>query len=784
MSAPPRRAALRLVPVAAASWATAAGSILAPDAAPWIALVLWTMAAGGVAGVAVQRRCARRPSKQGTAAVVFVLTLAAAASVASHVALAEPARRHVAALALEGGRAVEVHLDVTGKVERRSDGSLGFDARASRIATGPVAHIVSVEIEVRVAPELVERREALDVGAEVRARGTASAPRPGERAALMVWASRGAEVIRGPTGPAAAAAHLRQSLVRAVDGLPGSGAGLVPGLAVGDTSAVTAELDTAMKESSLSHLTAVSGANCAIVVGIAFVVAAFLGASRRMRVTSGLATLVGFVLLVTPEPSVARAAVMAAIAMTALLLGRPGAGISILSLAVAVLLIADPWLAASLGFALSSAATASLLLLARPLAAGLARIMPRPLALAIAVPLAAQLACGPLLILIEPRVPLYGVMANLVAGPAAPAATVLGLAACVSAPLPWLQGGLAALAWVPASWIAGTATTVSALPGDLVPWLEGWPGAALLALASAAVAVVIAVPRAASRRRRLVSGVSGAALAVVVGTALGGMALETVAGRWTLPSSWSVLACDVGQGDAVLLRSGTAVALVDTGPEAGLLAACLSRAGVDRVDLLVLTHFDVDHVGGVDAVIGRIGTVLHGPPDADGRTALDALAAGGARLVDAHAGLSGALGDSRWRVLWPRMPSPAFPVGNDASVVLDVRGGGIPPTLLLGDLSASPQRALMASDALSPPYAIVKVAHHGSADQHADLYDAAAPAIALVTVGVANDYGHPREEILTILDRIGARTARTDQDGVVAVSGSGSALSVWRERGG
>ena len=433
----------------------------------------------------------------------------------------------------------------------------------------------------------------------------------------------------------------------------------------------------------------------------------------------------GFVLLVTPEPSVLRAAAMAAIAMLGVLLGRAGAGMALLSLSIALLLVADPWLATSLGFALSAVATASLLLFTRPLADGLSRRLPRALALALSVPLAAQLACGPLLVLITPNVPVYGVVANLLAAPAAPVATIVGLAACLAAPLPLLQSGLAALAWLPAAWIAGTATTFTELPGDLVPVDRGLAGCR----------------RARSGRHRGGRGdraptgtggsLRGAAILVVsltVGVSVGGVALSTVAGRWTLPSGWSMLACDVGQGDAVLLRSEGVVLLVDTGPAPEPLAACLDRAGIARVDLLVLTHFDQDHIGGVSAVYGRVGTVLRGPGYGPADRILAELSAGGAEIVDAHVGLRGALGAAQWRVLWPRSPSRAFPSGNDASVVLDVRGGGIAPTLLLGDLSASPQRAIAASGALDPPYTVVKVAHHGSADQDAALYEAAAAA--------------------------------------------------------
>ncbi|MDY0909639.1 ComEC/Rec2 family competence protein [Microbacterium sp. CFBP9034] len=778
----PLRLTLRLVPVAAGTWAVALCAIHIPDAAPALAGVLWLAVLALLAGAAAR---SRRPGRRvaGHAALVVVLALGIAAAAASHVASAQPARDAGAARELTGGRAIEVAATVVGKVERRIDGALAFDALATRIETGEKSRSVLVEIVVRVAPDDVSDRRLLDVGAVIVARGTASASRPGERAVLVVSATRGVDVRVAPAGVASTTAALRQRLVAAAERLPGHGAGLVPGLAVGDTSAVDAELDTAMKESSLSHLTAVSGANCALVVGLAFAAAAAAGARRSLRVASGLVALVGFVVLVTPEPSVVRAGVMAAVAMLGVLLGRPGAGMAILSLAVGVLLVVDPWLAGSLGFALSSVATASLLLFARPLAGGLARGLPRALALALAVPLAAQLACGPLLVLIAPQVPVYGVVANLLAAPAAPVATVIGLAACLSAPLPWLQDGLAALAWVPASWIAATATTISALPGDLVPWLEGWPGAAALGAVGLAVGLLVALRRS-TRPRRAARLASAVIVAVVAGIIGGGGLLTSVAGRWTLPSQWSVLACDVGQGDAVLLRSGGVVALVDTGPAPEPLTTCLDRAGIDHLDLLVLTHFDLDHAGGVPAVVGRVGTVLHGPALAEDEHLLYELAEGGARMVDARAGVTGALGAARWRVVWPPPQSRAFTAGNDASVILDVRGGGIPPTLLLGDLSASPQRALVASGALDPPYAIVKVAHHGSADQDAALYATARPAVALVTVGADNDYGHPREEILSVLSGVGARIARTDVEGIVALWGSETGVAVWRERGG
>ena len=787
-------AQLRLVPVAAAAWAVAGLVVFVPQSAAAAAAALWALALGLLVVVARAAsrmrampggatRAPRAPSR--TVAIVMLLAAVGAAGVASHVAFVQPARTAALAAGIEGGRAVGLVAVVVGKVETRADGALAFDAASEELVIGAERRALRVDLAVRVAPADVQGA-TLDVGATVRIAGTAQPANPGERAVLAVQASRGLEVLRAPDGVLGATADLRRGLVGAVAGLPGRGAELVPGLAVGDTSIVGPELDAAMKASSLAHLTAVSGANCALVVGLAFGLAGLLGLPRGARVAAGILALLGFVVLVTPEPSVVRAGAMATIAMLAVLLGRPAVGMSLLSLAVAVLLVLDPWLAGSLGFALSVAATGSLLLAARPLARGLERRLPRALALALAVPLAAQLATGPLLVLIAPAVPVYGVLANLLAAPAAPIATVVGLAACLAAPLPWLQDGLAAIAWVPASWIAATADVVTSLPGDQLPWLEGPAGAALLAGVGVAIGLVVAVRADAAPRRRAARVVAVVGLAVAVGVVTGIGALGSVVGRWTLPAQWSMLACDAGQGDAVLLRSGGAVALIDTGPDPAALEACLARAGVGRIDLLVLSHFDLDHVAGVPAVTGRVGTVLHGPVgDPAGQAVLDGLAAGGAQLAEAATGMSGTLGDARWSVLWPRPGNVAFAIGNDTSLVLDVRGGGIPPTLLLGDLSASPQRAVAASGLLAPGYAVVKVAHHGSADQSPELYARLRPAVAIVPVGAGNRYGHPRAEILAVLDEVGARVARTDLDGVVAVTWGGGAAPVelWRERG-
>ncbi|MFD5225699.1 ComEC/Rec2 family competence protein [Microbacterium sp. NPDC058342] len=521
-----------------------------------------------------------------------------------------------------------------------------------------------------------------------------------------------------------------------------------------------------------------SGANCMIIVAAVFWMVSLAGGGRMLRVVLAMLALGAFVVLVTPEPSVVRAAVMAALAMLSVLLGRPSAGLAMLSLAVCGLLISDPWFAASPGFALSAAATAALLVLSRPLLKGLGRWMPAPLALALSVPLAAQVVCGPIIALFSEQQSLVGVAANLIAAPAAPVATVIGLLACLTAALPAVSDLLAAAAWLPAAWIETTARVSADLPGATFDVVAGPLAALVVALVSAALTTVLVRPR--SRRLRTASAI---VLVLVLGSGGARMLLSGPLATLTNPGDWSIAACDVGQGDAVLIRSEGRTALIDTGPEPDALSECLVRTGVARIDLLVLTHYDLDHVGGTAAVQGRVGAVLHGPVSepADGRL-LAELAAAGATLRDATTGMTGTLGSARWRVLWPEPDPVVFPSGNDASVVIEIEGGGVPRTLLLGDLSAAPQRMLLASGRVRGTYDVVKVAHHGSGDQEPGLYDLVRAPAALIGVGKDNDYGHPRDKTLALLQHAGSRPLRTDERGMILLGVRDDELRVWSER--
>ena len=202
----------------------------------------------------------------------------------------------------------------------------------------------------------------------------------------------------------------------------------MPALVDGDDARMPEELTEAFRTSGLTHLLAVSGTNLTLVVGSLLLLARWVGVRARGLVVVGVLGVLGFVLLARPEPSVLRAAVMGSVALLGMGTHGRRRGPRALGAAVLLLLLVDPWLAVSPGFALSALATAGILWFAPGWRDRLNRWLPRWAAEAIAVPLAAQLACTPLVAAISGQVSLVAVVANLLAAPAVGPATVLGLA--------------------------------------------------------------------------------------------------------------------------------------------------------------------------------------------------------------------------------------------------------------------------------------------------------------------------------------------------------------------
>ena len=574
----------------------------------------------------------------------------------------------------------------------------------------------------------------------------------------------------------------REALLRASAQLPGVGGQLLPGLAIGDTSRVSDELTTAMKTSSLTHLVAVSGANCQIVTATCFFLLTWAGAPRWVRIFGAALGLLAFVALVTPGASISRAAVMSLAVLVGMASGRLVAGLPALAASIVLLLLINPLWATNYGFVLSVLATAGLLTLSRPLTAILERWMPTWLATVLAIPIAASVFCQPVIILLSPQLPTYGVLANLLAVPAAGIVTILGLVVCLSG-LIWLPLAtlLAWIAWLPAEWIGRVAQALAAAPFAKIAWPPGWIGMLLAFLLSALFVYAVVSQR---KRRRVLSlaGIAlglGASLLWTIGSEL-----HSVVG---MPSSWKIAACDVGQGDAFLIRAQDAqtrwhVALIDTGRSPELMRNCLVRMGVSRLDLVLLTHYDLDHVGGAQAVAGKADRVIVGPPDNQMDQALATQICIGAQSCDiGNLGMTGSLGEAQWKILWPNGRTPGMQTGNPGSVTLLVQWPHL-SGLFTGDLGAAAQDAMLADNQDIPVIDVLKVAHHGSSDTSEHLIKRISPRVALISVGADNGYGHPTGKALGMLERNGAAIGRTDRQGMLFVTETEGVIELSLDR--
>ena len=620
--------------------------------------------------------------------------------------------------------------------------------------------------------------------------------------------------------------------------LPEPAGGLASGILVGLRERVDRDLAADFTTTGLSHVVAISGWNIAIVAGL---VAALLGSwPRRRRAVATVAAIALYTVLAGASASVLRASVMAGVALLARETGRPGTAARALAWAVVILLGLNPDTVTDAGFQLSAAATAGLLAWGTPLSTSLrARMpwLPRFVVEGLAVSLAAQAATLPIVLLAFGRLAPLSPLLNLVVVPLVPLAMATGTLAMVGglAVGAGAPAFLATLLGLPGALVIGLVVIIVQTAADL-PFagvtLAPPAGAALGGLAAAALVLIAARRRiaralgprrraqrprrenpagAAGHRTRPTAGGSGAHGSGAHGSGAHGsgslrsdrgirllatlvallIALATVAAVARPDGRLHVVALDVGQGDAILVETPAGGRLlVDGGPDPDRLLVALDEQIPPwdrRIDLVVVTHPHEDHVAGLALVVERYrvarvvepGMAGPGPGYAALEAALAARNQPSGRLAT---GDRFALDDVRFEVLWPdRTAVPPEPPDtgtgiNNVSVVL-LGSFGAQRFLLTGDVEEGIDPILVARGL--PRVDLLKVAHHGSRTATSEaLLAATRPAVALVSVGATNTFGHPAPATLARLSAHGIATYRTDLQGSLDVALDGTALDV------
>jgi competence protein ComEC len=521
-----------------------------------------------------------------------------------------------------------------------------------------------------------------------------------------------------------------RSRVQSVLADRGESSALLAGFLVGDVTGVSEATKDAMKLAGLSHFVAVSGSNVAMYMSLVFLMAAPLGVGVRRRALAGLLCLPVFVVATRFEPSVVRASVMAAIVLGSRIFDVGLEVWQVMSIAVVGLLVFDPWLIRSVGFQLSAAATAGVIVGSRwpGVGTGIGR--------ALAITVGAQIAVAPILLSQFGSLPLMSPLSNLIAAPVVSIAT--------TAAVPGVVGVDAAL---------GLADAMAGLVIQIAHMAAGWPQIGWYGLLGVLIAAVVG--RWLWRRSPEYLAIVAAVLA---------LALVLVPGRDPGPGTVTVL--DVGQGDAILISGGDGhYALVDGGPDEALLLRRLRSYGVRSLDLVVVTHGDADHVAGLSGLLGRVAIGLIWEQTHPHRTsASDHFFALAARhqvpLGPPPVGDTIPFGRLSLRIVGPtrRYQSP-----NDQSIVILVSGSAR-SILLTGDIEVVAQNELLRLD-----YDILKVPHHGGGTSDPSWLANSGASQALISVG-DNRFGHPVPWVVAVLEKSGALVERTDRSGSIVVN--------------
>ena len=542
---------------------------------------------------------------------------------------------------------------------------------------------------------------------------------------------------------------------------PTDAGSLIPGLVLGDTSLQSPSFIKQMRRVGLSHLTAVSGANFALVATFLLWFLQYFIKRLRLRLYLVFFILLIFIFLVRPTPSVLRAAVMTAVVLIAKVLGDKSFGIPSLGCAISLLVLIDPFQAIDPGFALSVLATAGILLFPQYLNSKLERYIKIPWILdAILIPVSATIFCFPVIILLSNQFSLATIPANILVAPVIAPITILGFIAAILSPAAGFISHSIILIITPlASWIVWVCEQMNKF--SVVAFNQS--GAFLVIFLILAILFLA--------RKRIIA---------IFLLTIFGLQLFLTSFIWPGPD-WQIANCDVGQGDGLVVNLGRGSGLViDTGPDPEKIDRCLHQLKIKKIPLLILTHFHADHVGGVSSVIkgrdiGEVWISNNLQPEQSSKLVMNLLSGIKTRTVKAGDSFAFPANTLSIKVLWPNadgqdfqsLPGDGSEI-NNSSIALLIKTRDL-SLFTAGDIEPPVQEIITNSGDLTP-VDVLKVSHHGSSYQYLPMLDLLKPKVALISVGAGNRYGHPSPDLITQLQDREISVWRTDQSGGLALA--------------
>ncbi len=549
-----------------------------------------------------------------------------------------------------------------------------------------------------------------------------------------------------------------------IDALYGARAGMMQGLLLGDKSGLAQDLYDAFKKSGIAHLLAVSGLHVGLLAFLLAKLFDWFSLSIRFRLVLTSALLVGYCLLIGAPASAVRACVMSLLLLAARASGRDYNAPTAMAAAALLILTFEPLALLDMGFVLSFTTVLGIVLL-HPRVEGALGFLPERMRGSLSIAVAAQAASLPAQAMFFGEIPLLGIPANLLciflAGFAVPAGLLSLLLSAIYMPLG------RALAWLVGDCLRGMEVLSRFFASFPLGSLR-IPRIPLLVAAACILCFFLLSPYVHMRKFvRFISCFSVFSLALCL---------------WLFPKGLDVryIQLDVGQGDAAVLLTKDFTLAIDTGPSEGEALRDFLRKEGRCVDLLLLSHLDTDHAGGLSGLldagipIARIGLptgIEAAETDAD---VLDALS----RAVSRGASLEGyAQGDVvktppelQVDVLCPT-PSAEGANGRCLMLRIDVNGVTI---LTAGDVPVQ-NEVHVGTDC-----DILKLSHHGAKNGTSiELLRHAAPSLALISVG-ENTYGHPSEEVMSRLREAGIPALRTDECGAIEIRIQNGGYSVRR----